>query len=113
MSGKKKDQYKEVLSALRSELGDELPVSIMTDFEKSEICAFEEVFTGISTTACLFHLGQSFLKRLKKLGLIKRFKEDGVRKTFRWAMSTAFLPLDQVRRAFALIISNAPQGMES
>jgi hypothetical protein len=84
----------------------------MTDFEKGEIEAFHNVFPTTELSACLFHLGQSFFRRFKKLGLQKRFNDLNVRKTFRLTISSAFLPPETVRKAFALIIDNAPVGME-
>jgi hypothetical protein len=113
MTKKTKEQYIEVLNALKLQLGaDQMPRSVMTDFEIGEVEAFAEVFPEVEVSACLFHLAQSFLRRLKKLGLQRRFKELPVRKTFRWAISTAFLPPELVRRAMALIIDHSPEGME-
>ena len=48
-----------MLQALK-ELQPELtPVSLMTDFEKCAIRAFQEAFSGLNYTGKLFHLSQS------------------------------------------------------
>lgn len=112
MTKKSIEQYVEVLTALKLQLDGKLPLSVLTDFEKGELESFKRIFPNIELSACLFHLGQAFLRRLKKLGLIKRFNDNNIRKTFRLSISLAFLPPETVRKAFALIVSNATNGME-
>jgi hypothetical protein len=81
----------------------------MTDFEKSEYSAFVDVFPQINNKACLFHLAQSFIRRIKKLGFIGQYKNlEPFRRTVRWCQALAFLPPEMVRRGFALTIEQSP-----
>ena len=84
----------------------------MTDYESGLLGAIAIAFPATKKAGCLFHLAQAFLRRFKKEGLIKRWKEECVRMYFRWTISLAFLPLDKVHRGFSLIVDRSPPGLE-
>ena len=45
------------------------PISIMTDFEKAAMNAFEKKFPASEIAVCYFHLGQSLWRRIQNMGL--------------------------------------------
>uniref|UniRef100_A0A914I3W6 MULE transposase domain-containing protein n=1 Tax=Globodera rostochiensis TaxID=31243 RepID=A0A914I3W6_GLORO len=103
----------EVLTALKDKLGaDHKPLSVMTDFEVGEYSSFVAVYDGITTKACVFHLAQSHMRRMKQLGLTRRYNDPAVRKVPRLCASLAFLPFELIRRGFAIIINQSPLGMK-
>jgi hypothetical protein len=57
-------------------------------------------------------LAQAFFSRLRKLGLVRRYGDADVRRAYRHLISLAFLPPALVRRGMAIIIQEAPVGMQ-
>jgi hypothetical protein len=80
MHRRRSSDYVKVLKALVKEASTTgkilKPQIIMTDFESAAIKAFKQVFSGIISKGCMFHLGQNFMKRLRSIGLKTRYSED-------------------------------------
>uniref|UniRef100_A0A914HAE4 FLYWCH-type domain-containing protein n=1 Tax=Globodera rostochiensis TaxID=31243 RepID=A0A914HAE4_GLORO len=106
-------QYMEVLTALKEHLGEgNGPLTIMTDFESALMPSLKNSFNPAENKACLFHLGQAFFTRFKKLKLVRHYGVEEVRRSFRWLISLAFLPQQLVRKGFGIIINQSFNGME-
>ena len=52
------------------------PDSLMTDFGKGVIRAFQEAFPGLNCTGCFFHLSQSVWRRIQAAGLQLDYQTD-------------------------------------
>ncbi|KAK3889025.1 hypothetical protein Pcinc_006901, partial [Petrolisthes cinctipes] len=83
------------------------PASVMTDFEKAAMKAFECSFPAAEIAGCFFHLGQSAWRHIQSLGLSAQYKEQP---TFalrvRRLLALAFVPLNEVHHYMTLILED-------
>ena len=52
------------------------PQRVLSDFERSAMNAYEEVFPGITIKGCHFHMTQSLWRKIQELGLATEYKEN-------------------------------------
>jgi hypothetical protein len=99
----------EELKALANGLNVNLrPAFFISDFEKASINAMLNVFPGVRSKCCHFHLAQIFWRRIQKLGLSKRYVEDrDYSLNLRHLLALAYLDENEIRgaiRRVALLI---------
>ena len=106
--------YKKTLQLLREQcalLGFNLQNklnSVMMDFEWAMIKAFKITFKNCQIQGCRFHLGQSWWRKIKELGLAKEYKNVSSR-TGRWlrgVFGISLLPSEMVDRVFKSYVKN-------
>ena len=82
--------------------------TIMTDFEKAAINAFEKKFSDAQVAGCYFHLGQCAWRRIQREEAnYKRYKEDpafAIR--VRRFLALAFVPPNEVHRYMNLLMAD-------
>ena len=65
LSDKQQQSYQRLIDELRLLCPSWNPKSIMVDFEKAAINAFQGTFNTLSTSACFFHLQKSIQRKLQ------------------------------------------------
>ena len=92
------------------------PDSLMTDFEKGAIRAFQGSFPGLNCTGCFFHLSQSVWRRIQAAGLQHDYQTDPEFASWlRCLPALAFLPPGDIEQAFDDLLSADgfdPRGLE-
>lgn len=84
---------------------DYCPDQINIDFELAAMKAAKEVFPGAKIQYCYFHLKQSVIRNLASNGLKERYEKDtAFTKEILQMVAVAFLPVDEVRTDFAMIV---------
>ena len=80
LSDKQQATYEKVINQLRLLRPSWNPKSVMVDFEKAAINAFQKVFntptSQISVSGCFFHLQKSILRKVQDLGLKINYETD-------------------------------------
>ena len=74
LPNKKQKTYNKMFKMLSEYLKNE-PKTISCDFEKAAINAIKLVFRFVNVCGCYFHLSQSFFRRVKTTGLLKKWYE--------------------------------------
>ena len=83
------------------------PASVMTDFEKAAMNAFEFCFPDAEITGCYFHLGQSAWRRVQGLGLSVKYLEDpAFALRVRRLLALAFVPPNEIHQYMALTLAD-------
>jgi len=102
MPSKKQHLYEEALTEIRKLAPNFNPHTIMTDFEKASINAYENIFTGISHRGCFFHLSQCIWRRLQRISEArKRYCSDpDFARNCHMIGALAFVPPEDVVTAF-------------
>ena len=101
LPNKHKSTYIEMWSAIKVATNRDRPPMLLTDFEQASFLAAEEVFEGIETRGCYFHLGQSIERNVAALGLKRKYQEDQEFKLrVKMLSALAFLPPDRAEEAF-------------
>ena len=73
----------------------------MSDFEKGAFLAAVEVFPGIASEGCFFHLSKRLDYHVKSLGLMQKYKDDtDLRIRVKKLAVLAFIPVADVIPAF-------------
>ena len=89
------------------------PAVVYADFETAVHNAVTTVWPGGEVKACLFHLGQSWWRKIQSLGLSKQYgkKCSEVRQFLKKILGLSLLPPVEVSDCFALdSISNLPNN---
>lgn len=76
LPNKSKKTYITLLNQLLELEANLKPVSVMSDFEKASICAFEETFPGVRIRGCFFHFHQAIYRKIQQLGMKSRYDQD-------------------------------------
>uniref|UniRef100_A0A914I467 MULE transposase domain-containing protein n=1 Tax=Globodera rostochiensis TaxID=31243 RepID=A0A914I467_GLORO len=80
------------------------PTTLVIDFEKAEMNAFERLIPGIATHGCYFHFNQSIWRQIQNLGLSGFYLENAeFRSSLKCFAALAFLPVQDVQNAFNAI----------
>uniref|UniRef100_A0A914HZB6 MULE transposase domain-containing protein n=1 Tax=Globodera rostochiensis TaxID=31243 RepID=A0A914HZB6_GLORO len=114
LPGKHRKYYEEVLQVIKQAVSPSFPYAVLLDFEQSEIKAVNNVFKNTSASGCMFHYGQSLVRKWKDLGLEELYgRVDAARSTLRGILSLPLIPPEHVRRAFYLLVDQSPDGLQS
>ena len=77
------------------------PSSILMDFEKGALNAFEAIHPNTDATGCFFHLCKNIWRRVQGAGLQQRYQDDDEFSLFvRMIMALAFVPVVDLETAF-------------
>ena len=75
--------------------------SYLSDFEKGAFLAAVEVFPGIASEGCFFHLSKRLNYHVKSLSLMQKYKDDtNFRIRVKQLAALAFIPVADVIPAF-------------
>lgn len=99
----RKDQatYIRMFNIIRGLRPEFRPERAICDYETGVHAALRNVFQNISVEGCFFHLSQSIWRRVQSAGLAQAYVQNpAVRKYVKSLGSLAFLPVEQVVRAF-------------
>jgi hypothetical protein len=117
LPGKHTKYYIEVLNSIKNAIQPHTPQQFMSDFECASLRALEQVFPDASKSGCMFHMSQALFRKWRRLGMEEIYADpingELARKTFRNVLALALIPQEEVRRAFQLIVRNAPIGLQS
>ena len=113
LQNKKLKTYKNTLGMLKKHcdlLGFDLKQKlscVMMDFEWSMMKAIKTQFKGCQILGCRFHLGQSWWRKIKNLGLSQEYKDvkSKVGQWLRGVFGLALLPHELVPKAFNAYIN--------
>ncbi len=108
-SKKKTERYKEVLEVVKDAverfyIAPRVPTKIMKDFELEIINACPEVFPGVPSSACYFHLSQIIYRRVQGDGLQEQHRDPLDRTVKRYThmlLALAFVPKANALTSFA------------
>jgi hypothetical protein len=108
MPNKSEVNYIRLLKALIELKPNLQPISIMTDFEKSAINAFHEVFPNSNQRGCFFHLSQCLWRRIQQTEeLAKKYGTDTeFASNIRQLLALAFVPESDVVSSFESLIES-------
>ncbi|KAK3727606.1 hypothetical protein QZH41_012639 [Actinostola sp. cb2023] len=112
MSGKKKSDYKKVLSEIISLLPRDPAVQQVTlDFEKAVWAALKSVLPDVQLQGCVFHWTQAIWRKVQELGLQHTYQHDENSYTYiRKLMALPFVPYHEVQRIFNRLKLEAKTG---
>ena len=83
------------------------PLSIMTDFEKAAMNAFQCFFPAAETAGCYFHLAQSAWRKIQSLGLTVQYhQQPEFALRARRYLALAFVPPSEVHHYMAQILTD-------
>ncbi|XP_044596022.1 uncharacterized protein LOC123273011 [Cotesia glomerata] len=91
-----------------------VPDHIMTDFESGLRSAIEIIYPEAHHNGCFFHYCQALMKRLKVLKLFKdiqKWKYGQI--IIRKFMGLAFLPADDITRAYNWLLNAIPENIKN
>ena len=77
------------------------PETVITDFEKGSIVAFQKNFPNARLSGCLFHLGQTIQRHISVNGLSMNYANDNeTRKFIKLLKCLVFVPHEKVRETY-------------
>ena len=86
------------------------PKITMTDFELAAFTAFKEVWPDVLCKGCLFHLGQSLLKKLGNLGLKTLYSDnEEFRNWIKRIFALALIPIENIDEQWKIILETQQQ----
>ena len=89
------------------------PDSILMDFEEAFINAASLAFPVAAIRGCYFHLAQAQWRMVGTLHLKRQYLAEGeIKKISRKLLALAFVPPEDVIRAFVLIEAETTEDME-
>jgi hypothetical protein len=68
LKNKKKETYNNFFSIIKQLININEPRFIKTDFEHASLISLRESFPNSQISGCLFHLGQSIMRKVKQMG---------------------------------------------
>lgn len=108
MERKTRTLYDDLFELLKDKVQELLhkdlsPDYVSTDYEAGAISAVQEAFPDAVIAGCLFHLGQSFWRRLQAEGLAEEYsleENEDLRSQFHSLIAIAFVPVEDVPEVF-------------
>lgn len=115
MERKTKQSYQILFTILKEEIQIKFdrtlnPTYISTDYESAVIDVIKAEFPHAEICGCLFHLSQSFWRRVQLEGISEEYQREGneeLRAQFHSLIGLAFVPEHDVVEAFDLLSDNA------
>ena len=102
--------YVKMIRAIRTIVPAFNPQTIMLDYEKAVINAFQQECIGIEIKACFFHLNQSLNRKIAAVGLKTDYENiQDVKILFRSLASLAFVPVNDIVFVFDELCTIFPQ----
>lgn len=106
---KRKQTYERMWEVVVQSAPNVQPRSIMSDFEIGAHQAIGRVFPHASVKGCFFHLGQSLWRKIQEKGLREEYVSvEESRTKLKMLLALAFLPTNEVSRAFETLQEEAP-----
>lgn len=106
-TNRKQSTYADIFTKLLEFEPSIKPKRAMVDFEMASINAFNKTFEGITVSGCFFHLEKNMWKHIQQIGLQMRYNNDSeFAVSLRMLAALAFLPVDDVIRAYESIVSS-------
>ena len=104
LPNKSEKTYHNLTQALQQLITNANPERIMMDFEKAAVNAFSTTFPAAKFTGCYFHLCQSVLRKINKIGLKKAYTTTPELALALKMVPATFLPVEQVEDGFNLVM---------
>ena len=102
LPNKAQETYSRMITLLLGAWPELNPLKISLDFEIALMSAFQCAFPQAEIQGCFFHLAKSMKRKVAKLGLLKRYKEDpDFALAARMIPAVAFVPLPAIETAMA------------
>lgn len=109
LQDKSSTTYNRLLDAVKELLPNAAPDTIVTDFEKAAMDAFQQKFPSCRVTGCYFHLTQALLCKVSALGMRRDYDENNeLRGMIRCPPALAYVRED-VLDYFDLFAESMPQ----
>lgn len=109
LPNKTEQSYNRVMAAVQTLIPTANPHTILVDFEKAAMNAFNEAYPTSTVTGCYFHLCQTVLRKVNEIGMKVQYESDDVVRGYvRCLSALAFVPLDDLEEAFDLLADDKP-----
>ena len=93
--------YGHLFQELFSITNNASPTSVLMDFEKAALNAFEAIHPNSDVIGCFFHLSKNIWRKVQSAGLQQRYQDDDEFSVHvRMIMALAFVPLADLDAAF-------------
>ncbi|XP_041365984.1 uncharacterized protein LOC121380989 [Gigantopelta aegis] len=101
MSRKRKEDYVQILQALKDTLQHYVVEVVVLDFEKGAWQAIRVVFPDVEVKGCVFHWSQAIWRKVQDLGLVTTYKKRQAMYTYiQQLMALPFLPAVHIVETF-------------
>jgi len=99
------EEFKDFTQSLLQLIPNANPERIMIDFEKAAVKTFSTKFPAAQITGCYFHLCQSLLRKINRVGLKQAYTTTPeFALALKMVPATTFLPVEQVEDGFNLVM---------
>ena len=113
LPNKTRETYNRMFAALKTLRQNLAPMSIMMDFEKAAMTAANEAFPNATISGCSFHLSQNIYRKVQSEGLQNQYaNDDEFRSNVKTILSLAYVPLNEVCRAFEILRDEVPEELD-
>lgn len=105
--------YGRVFAEIRNLVPRASPTKMLVDFEKAAMNSFSASYPDATVTGCYFHLCQSILRKVNEIGLKAEYETNNeVRCYVRCLSALAFIPPDDVKEAFEILMDTMPMDID-
>ncbi|XP_078326026.1 uncharacterized protein LOC144622863 [Crassostrea virginica] len=113
MSGKKKEDYYEVLRFIDRRLPEDISLQgFVADFEAALWQAMKDRFPRMPIQGCVFHWTQAVFRKVQEHGLQTAYNQkDNVFKFVRKLLALPFLPPEHIQETFERLDDRAPEAL--
>ena len=109
LAKKNRATYNRLLLEIKRLIPGANPRKVLVDFEAAAMAAFAETFPAATITGCYFHLYQSIIRKVHKLGMKEDYAtNDAIRGSIRCLAALAYVPVPDVVDAFELVAESMP-----
>lgn len=105
LPNKQQTTYDRLFKEMKKFESELKPETLMVDFEKASINAFQDSFPETEISGCNFHFNQALLRKIKHFGFWADYnnKDLDFQKNIKMLAALAFVPPDRVVDAFDLV----------
>lgn len=113
LPNKTENTYKRMIDIVKTLVPNLAPMTVLLDFERAALNAFQDGFPTSRISGCFFHLSQSIIRKVQELGLKRRYETDIDFSILVKSLSAlAFVPVADVPDLFAELTEEFPDEPE-